>query len=384
MRLLFTFAGGRGHSDPLVPVARAAQEAGHEVALTGRPAVLAGLRAAGFETIDSGFDLPPADGISPLLEPDRAREERVLRHGFAGDQAHVRADQLLDVLAGWRPDVVVNDETDFGAIVAAERSDVPHASVVVTPAGSFVRKDVVAPRLHRLRADLGLAPDPELVMLHRHLVLVPAPPSFRDPGSPLPSTARHIRPTLPEAGGEPVPTWLGDLGRERPAVYVTLGTAFNVESGDLFARVLAGVADVDADVVVTVGPQLDPASFGEQRPGVHVERFVPQSKLLPRCDAVVSHGGSGSVMGALTHGLPSVLLPMGADQPDNAARCEALGVGLTLDPVRATPADIAAAVNDVLHDDTMRRVAGDVRDEIAALPDPSTAVPLLEALVSDE
>lgn len=52
-----------------------------------------------------------------------------------------------------------------------------------------------------------------------------------------------------------------------------------------------------------------------------VERFIPQAQLLPQCDLVVSHGGSGSVIGALAHGPPSVLLPMGVDQPQRPAEC---------------------------------------------------------------
>ena len=54
----------------------------------------------------------------------------------------------------------------------------------------------------------------------------------------------------------------------------------------------------------------------------------------PALRLVVSHGGSGSVVGALAHGLPMVLLPLGADQPQNARRCAELGVARVLDAVR--------------------------------------------------
>ena len=55
--------------------------------------------------------------------------------------------------------------------------------------------------------------------------------------------------------------------------------------------------------------------LGAQPAHVRAERFVPQSEELPHCDLVISHGGSGSVLGALAHGLPQLLLPLGADQP---------------------------------------------------------------------
>jgi UDP:flavonoid glycosyltransferase YjiC (YdhE family) len=113
---------------------------------------------------------------------------------------------------------------------------------------------------------------------------------------------------------------------------------------------------------------------------VHVTQFIPQALVLPHCDAVVAHGGAGSIMGALAHGLPMVLIPMGADQPGNAARCAHLGVARVLDPVGATPDDVRAAVSAILAEPSVREAAGRLRDEIAALPDPAEAVSTVEAL----
>ena len=74
----------------------------------------------------------------------------------------------------------------------------------------------------------------------------------------------------------------------RPRVYVTLGTIFNKTSGDLFERLLAGLAVLDAEAVVTVGRELDPAAFGATPPHVRVERFLPQDEVLAASDLVVS------------------------------------------------------------------------------------------------
>ncbi len=87
--------------------------------------------------------------------------------------------------------------------------------------------------------------------------------------------------------------------------------------------------------------------------------------------------------GALAHGLPMVLLPMGADQPHNAARCRALGVARVLDAVRATPEKVRDAVSTVLGDPAYRRAAERMRAEIAALPGPEHAVTLLEQLAKE-
>ena len=92
---------------------------------------------------------------------------------------------------------------------------------------------------------------------------------------------------------------------------------------------------------------MDPDELGRQPSNVHIERFLLPSQVLPRCAAVVSHGGSGSVVGALAHGLPMVLLPLGADQPLNARRCETLGVARVLDSLTATPAAVRDALTSV-------------------------------------
>lgn len=216
-------------------------------------------------------------------------------------------------------------------------------------------------------------------MPSRHLVLSPFPPSFRDPTYPLPPTAFSIRPEASAPAG--APAWLSGLSH-KPLVYFTLGTVLNVESGDLFSRVLAGLRELPVNVVVTVGRQIDPESFGPQPANVRIERFIPQSALLPHCDLVVNHGGSGSVIDALAYGLPVVVIPMGADQSLNAARCEELGVGIALNAVQATPKSVGDAVAAVLLAPSYRESAERVRREIAALPEANAAVPLLERLVT--
>lgn len=381
MRVLFTFVGGNGHLQPLLPIARAAQAAGHTVAFAGQPVMSTMVEDAGHEFFSTGGNTFGARERLPLLELDAEREQRDLREGFARRTATERAARIKTVCAEWRPDILVNEEVDFGGVVVAESLGLPHASVLVIAAGSLVRKETVADPLNDLRADYGLEPDPELVMLSRSLVLSPFPPSFRDPDSPLPPTAHSLRPHLAgPAKGEVAPGWLAGLP-DRPTVYFTLGTVFNTESGDLFPRVLNGLRELPVNLVVTVGPHIDPAEFGPQPENVHIEQYVTQSLLLPRCDVVVSHGGSGSVMGALAHGLPLVLVPMGADQPENAERCAALGVGQVLDAVRVTSESVRDTVSAVLKDPAYTEAARRIRDEMATLPGPEHAVELLEALI---
>jgi UDP:flavonoid glycosyltransferase YjiC (YdhE family) len=385
MRFLFTSAGGRGHSDPLLPTARAAHAAGHDVAFCCRPPMAETLEAAGFTTFTAGPPIAAPPTIAPLLPLDRAREARVLRDGFAGRGiAHQRARDLLALGEAWRPDVFVSDETDFGALVAAERLDIPYATVLVVAAGSFVTRELIAEPLNDLRAEHGLGRDPDVEMLTRYLVLAPGPPSFRDPGFPLPPTAHAIRPAALDLIADDG-TNLPDPDGFPSTVYFTLGTVFNMESGDVFQRALAGLRDLPPEVhiVATVGPEIDPATFGAQPPNVRVARYIPQSELLPIARAVVSHGGSGTVLGSLAFGVPSVLLPMGADQPDNADRCRALGVACVLDPTSCTPDEVRDAVRTVLVESSYRDRARSLRDETRALPGAAYALALVERLAAE-
>ncbi|MEM8534128.1 MAG: nucleotide disphospho-sugar-binding domain-containing protein [Chloroflexota bacterium] len=383
--MLFSFAGGSGHFEPLVPIAQSCVAAGHTVAFAGQPPMVPVIEAAGFTAFATGgATLSSTPKRLPLLKLDRAREERDLREGFVRRIATERADAILARCADWCPDVLVCDETDFGAMVAAERLNLPYATVLVIAAGSFVRQEVVGKALNELRAAHHLPPDPDLAMLTRYLVLVPVPSSYRDPAFPLPPTAHSIRPRMLDfSHNNNPPSWSAPVD-DRPIVYFTLGTVFNVESGDLFERVLAGLSDLPINVIATVGGKLDPSEFGPQPPHIQIAQYIPQAAILPHCTLVVSHGGSGSVIGALSHGCPMVLLPIGADQPWNADRCADLGVACVLNAIEATPTSIREVVVTVMSNPDYQSAANHLRDEIASLPDPEYAVQLLERLVVEK
>jgi UDP:flavonoid glycosyltransferase YjiC (YdhE family) len=358
MRALFTFVGGRGHFEPLAPIARAAVAAGHDVAFASGGLIEA-VEAAGFE----GFTvapLRPPPPRRPLQAADMERERRLLREVMFDRAARERIPAVIELCGAWRPDVLVCDEADLGSRVAAERLGLPYAVVLENASGALMTPALIGEALDALRAGHGAAPGAPLV-------LSPFPPSLRDRAYPLPAGAVAFRP-------EAAPP-----GAPEGALLFTLGTVFNVEAGDLFVRVLAGLRDVGRGVIATVGTELDPAELGPQPPHVHVTTYVPLAQALPRCAAVVSHGGSGSLLATLAHGLPSVLLPMGADQPGNAARAAELGVARVLD-VFARPEAVRAAASEVLGDPSYRAAAERVRSEIAALAGPDHAVARLTTL----
>lgn len=385
MRVLFTTNPGTGHWQPLVPFAEALHGAGHEVAFAATPATGAAITALGFRCFQAGAD-------EPAEERQAARERMaalgtqgpvwVMPNLFAGTWAAGRLPDLITVCSEWRPALVVREDVEFAGCVAAEHLGLPHAAVQVTAWRPWVGPLVVDP-LNRLRAGVGLPPDPDLAMLFRYLLIAPGPPGYRDAAAPLPPTARAVRHVaFDRSGDESLPAWIDALP-DRPVVYATMGTAFNRIPGILEA-ILAGLREEPITLILTTGRDRDPAAFGPQPAHVHIERYVPQSLLFPRCDLVVTHGGSGTVMAALGHGLPMVIVPVSADQPDNAHRCEQLGVARAIAPDNRTPEAIRDAVRAVLGDPSFRRNAERLKEEMARLPGPEMVVGWLERLAMDK
>ena len=133
---------------------------------------------------------------------------------------------------------------------------------------------------------------------------------------------------------------------------------------------------------MTTGRDVDPASVGPVPARVRVERFVPQAHVFPLCVAVVAHGGSGTTLGALAHGLPLLLVPQGADQFDNAARCERAGAAIVLRPDELTADAVRArsgAFSTSRRTEALRQA---VAAEIAAMPTAAEAVPAIEAYLT--
>jgi MGT family glycosyltransferase len=178
--------------------------------------------------------------------------------------------------------------------------------------------------------------------------------------------------------GDVVPNWV-TKDRSRPLVYVTLGTYVSGNVGSLRAAA-AGVGELDVDVLVTVGPDGDSSALGPLPDSVRVERFVSQGVLLQYVDVVAHHGGSGTMLGALSHGLPQLVLPHGADQFLNAQALIDSGAGRCLTPHEITPESVGEAIDALLSTPGFRAAAGRIAEEIAAMPTPAETVPRLEQL----
>ena len=390
MRVLFTTMAQLGHFHPLVPIARAVAEAGHEVAFACAPAFQPTVEAAGFRALPAGFDR--RGRAQDTLFPGRRQHAGpgiaywAIPHVIIGVYAATMVPDLLTICQEWPPDLIVRDSLEFGGCVAAETLGLPHASVRTDSASAtFALRHHWAAALAPLRERSGLPPDPDNTMLFRYLHLACEPPRFVPAGAAPAPTAHLLRPENFESGDEPLPPWVAGLPT-RPTVYATLGTGISAEAAGRapFAAILAALRDEPYNLILTVGRTNDPDQFGAQPPNVRIARYIPQSRLLPHCDLVVNQGGFSTVTGALNAGLPLVVIPLSADQPLNAACCAALGAGRVIEPGEQTAEGIRAAVRAVLADPAYRTNAERVRDEMAALPGPEYAVTLLERLGRDK
>jgi UDP:flavonoid glycosyltransferase YjiC (YdhE family) len=389
MRILFTSQPLPGHFQPLVPLARAAAHAGHQVAFACARSFVPSIERAGFAAFGTGFEIDgrlPQD-VAPGLR-DGPREDfthYAVPHLFIGLLARVMLPDLLALCRTWKPELLVRENTEFAACVAGEMLGLPYATLRATGSSPtfYANRHRLANSLGALREYAALPPDTDVQMPFRHLYLMAEPPSFSQ--DEIPPTAHYLRPVdMVAAKNERLPAWLDGFA-ERPTVYASLGTvlARAGRAQPTLRLILDALRDEPVNVILTVGPDVDPHDFGAQPPNIRIERFVPQELVMPHCDVVLTHGGFGTVKGALSHGVPLVLLPHTADQPDNAVRCAALGVGVVVGGERSRKA-IRDAVRRVLSDASYRANAQRVRSEIVELPGPDEIVPLLERLASGE
>jgi len=381
-RILFSFARGRGHLGPLLPLARAATAAGHETALAGARSVIRD--QAGFDHLHPR-DVPTApassrgEGTGRLAPVSAETLLKDMAPYFLGPTGRDARDAVAAIASAWSADVVVCDGQDFGAMVAAERVGVPCVVVEVFATAPEGWIEQIRGPMQDFRAEVGLAPDPELRVIDGQLAVIPFPASFR-PGRERRSPVTRMRPDAPQPDRDhPALAWLA-AGDAEHRVYATLGTIFNRASGDLLPRIIRALESLPVRALVTTGPDVDPAGFPVPGANVRLESYVPQDGVLDVVDLVVSHGGSGTMTQSLAHGVPLLVLPLGADQLPNGERVRDLGTGAVLD-ARATPDRIAARIREMLADPAPRAGAAAVAEEMRALPSPADVLRRIEALV---
>jgi MGT family glycosyltransferase len=423
-RFLFTVWPYPGHIHPNIAIARALVNRGHEPAFYTGGSVRAFLESEGFRCfpfrhVDDARVEQIVLGLDALsLQWSRARHRMELLEEWLLGTVEAQLQDLAAVVRAWPPDVMVCDPAMWGPLLVLQETariplaimsylatcmlpgpDGPILGLPLRPArGPLARlgrrvlrslENLVAADVRRhaeeLRARHGLAPIRASVTAfagQMPLYIVPSTPSFDRQRGDLPQSVHYVGPCQwDKPGAAPPVPWLRELPRDRPLVYVTEGT-MHAKPPLLLAAALEGLASLPLQVIATTGNHRDPETLGLDviPPNARVERWVPHSELLPLADAVVTTGGTGTVLATLSAGVPLVVVPTAWDQPENAWRVAEAGAGIRLAPRRCTPARIRVAVERVLSDPSFRQNARRLGTDLGGAGGAEKAAELLEDL----
>jgi hypothetical protein len=375
MRVLLSSTDGAGHFGPLRPFIDALVARGDDVLIVIPPRLEPTVRAIGQPFLVSAE--PPAERVAALWERVSAVSGReAARLGNRELFGRLWTAALLPAAEracrDWRPQLVLHEAAEYASAIAAERAGVAHAQVAISLA------EVEAGSLDHAAPALAEHEDHIVGRLRRSPYLTRLPASL-DP-SPYPATERFREP--PEPPRTPLAYRWG--GSDAPLVYVTFGSVAGAFPQALPAYGLAmrAVAELPVRVLLTVGRELDLDALPAAPENVRVERWVPQQDVLGHAAVALVHGGSGSTLGALAAGVPLAVMPLFADQPQNARRVAEVGAGVAVEPNRddldATVSPLREAIRTVLDDPSYGERARALAEESRALSAVDEALPLFE------
>lgn len=357
--ILFVTWDGGGNVPPALGIAAELAARGHTVRFLGHARQREAVTAAGF-----GFTSGPRTRTFSALD-DNSLLALVAAFGDRG-----MGQDLLDEVARHPADLVVVDCLLFGALDAAHRAGLRYVVLEHLFDGYFRRGWLRGPmglgmRLKRLRPHAALA--------GAELTLVASLPTL-DPSGASDPRLTYVGPVVP-------PTTSVRRETADPTVLVSLSTfAFRGMTGSL-QRVLEACAGLDARVVVTTGPVVDPDELRAPA-NAEVHRFVPHAELMPSASLVIGHGGHGTTMQALAHDLPLVVMPMHplVDQPLVGRSVERAGAGRVV-PKKASADRLAPVVAALLADGPHRAAAARLGAEIRAMPGATNGADRIEGLL---
>ena len=381
MRFLMTPVGSSGDHHPFIGIGQRLRTRGHDVVV---------LTAAPFEEMVVRAGLEFRLTVS-RDEYDRVTKDPDLWHPRKGLGLVMRevgrwlGDAYRLVAEAYRPGtVLVGHGLSLGTRLFEEKHQVPGATLQLAPSvfqseyappsfrpGSdlsrwprwvkrtlwwgvdrFFLDPTIAPALNRVRRNLGLPPVHSVMRewIHSPRRVIGLFPEWFGP--PQPDWPKALRltsfPLYDESDQHQAlsPDLERFLSEGGPPILFTPGSAN--QQADAFFRAAIGACEPlgrRALLLTQYPSQLPPLPRG-----VHHERYVPFSVVLPRCAAFVHHGGIGSLAQGLAAGIPQLTMPMGFDQPDNATRLARLGVSRWVVPGDFNARNVAAALRGLLDD----------------------------------
>ncbi len=372
MRVLFSSTFGYGHIFPMLPLALALRDVGHEVLWATSAHATRHVAAAGLDTAPAGAAGPEfleavgrlhatAAGIAP---PERAAF--MYPRLFGELLTPPMAADLLPLAQEWRPDLMVHEQGELASPLVGAVLGTPS---VTHSFGGAIPAEIMAAageRVAPLWAAYVQDPAP-YAGCFTSLYLDICPSSVQSVATDHIPAVQPLRPVTRGPDQQP--------DDEPPLVYLTLGTVQN--HAPILPTVAAALSALPIRLLVAVGPDGDPSSLGELSPIVQVEKWVDQPQVLERCSVVVSHAGSGTFLGALAAGRPQLCLPLGADQFRNSAGATRSGTALVLTPGEVNAESVTRAVSRLMTEDSFTDRARSVAAEIAHMPSPAEVVDVL-------
>lgn len=418
-RIMLTAMPFTGHVTPMLAVAEQLVTRGHDVRFyTGRAfgdAIAAvGARAVPW-TEAPDFDENDLPATFPRLVGKKGLAQLLVN--VEDCMINTAPGQVADLTAEFSRepwDVIAGDELSIGTALFAQKTHRRWATVAVLPpylpskigppsgmgltpgtnpltkardavlrtAGVAVASRPLHKPLARARAAVGLPPSDlsfNTTAMSPQLVAASGGPSLDFARTDRPAHLHFVGLVArsPRDGFDP-PPWWDDL-ESRAVVCVTQGTQ-NIDPGDLIRPALEALAGEDVIVVATTGIRGHDTLPFPVPSNARVAGFVPYAHLLPRVQVMVTNGGWGGTLAALSHGIPLVIGGGDLDKPEIAARVAWAGAGVNLRTGTPSAERIAAGYRRVADDPSYRDGAARVGAELRGLGGAARAAELVATL----
>lgn len=354
------------------------------------------LRARGHEVVFAGEDPShPRSRLSHILKAGfpvvRVKEpkwhqawDRFHNYGalagiydFFTSQRWAPLDEILDdiirVCKEQEPDLIVGDSS-VGVSTAGHILGIPAAGVLNAYNTHFFRPwsfyklliqtwdSLYLSRIRgRIYKKYGVRQVNAIELLKTITLLSPDLPEFHKPhGGDFPNW-HPVGPILSEPPA-PLPEWYEELDDGRPNVYITMGSTGLLDP--LLRRIYSTFAKLPQRFLVTTGGQVSEATMAAAPANFRFATYAPGSKLLQRCDAMIFHGGNGSMYQALSQGVPMVALPSHLEQQVCVSIMKKEGFGLERCARRCSPTELRKSLEQILGDPRYRDNARAYRDKV--------------------
>jgi MGT family glycosyltransferase len=387
MRVTIPAIGSRGDVQPFIALAQGLAHAGHTVTLASHPVMKALVESHGAAFRPIGPDIDLARRVADIRQSSRsAMAGLVHAMRFSFDmlqQSHG------DILALFRDaDLVVVSAQSAAGKNEADLLSLPYLSVTLMPwaipwddprralwrraAHGLLDRlvSLITTRpLNRLRRELGLSPVGREGFTSLRLNLVPVSPAVYEANPHWEPRHRVVGYWFAQdpAGWKPPDDLLAFLEAGEPPVAVNLGAMSLGDGGT--RQTVSLFVDAIHQAGVRVIIQGWDSLIGQLNlpPTIHAAGSMPHNWLLPRCAALVHHGGFGTTSAGLRAGIPALVIPHIADQFFWAKRVHELGVGPK--PIRrpkVTATALAASLHDLVRSHHLRTAASSLGAQIRA------------------